>query len=249
MGCQHSSLAGALYGISWIHKLSGLKPPSDSSICKAVLDGTKRLAPPPQCKTIPASRPILLSLQEAALNSGKLQHYRTFLLALVSYAGCLRFDEVSVLKFHHITVHSQGLSVYLASSKTDQHKKGHMVELCHTESTLSPKTCFLYFCSLLPVSQRDPLCFVFTNCNSSHPVSRSNSIKILRHLLSSKNVINAEKFTMHSFRIGCATSLIEKGVDSANIREHGRWNSNSSFDRYVRPSVQHKLRISQSLEL
>ena len=249
LGYKPSSLSNFLSSISWMHRITGHPSPSDSAICKAVIEGTKRTAPSPQCHTVPATRQSLLSLHHAVVASGKLPDYRTFLICLFSYAGCLRFDEVSLLCFQDISIHSQGLSIYLKHSKTDQHKKGHLLQLSDSKSPLSPKSCFQFYCSKLSKCQQKPTNFVFTNCRSKAPVSRSNSVRILRRLLATSNVHNGQKFTMHSFRIGCATALVEQGIDSANIREHGRWRSNSSFDRYLRPSVNHKLKISRALGL
>lgn len=192
---------------------------------------------------------MLLSLHNHATSSGSLHHYRTFLMALFAYGGCLRFAEVSALKFRDISEHALGLRLTLVHSKTDQHKIGHFVQLADTPTVLCPKDCFHTYCARIPSDAQTPNHFVFTNIGSSKPVTRSNCVTLVRSMLSTSGFLNANVITMHSFRIGCATTLIEKGIDSADIRSHGRWRSDSSLDRYLRPSITHKLNISRSLNL
>ena len=248
-GLSSTSLSNSLYGIAWMHNLMGFPSPSDHTLCRAFLEGARRLAPPKQCKTIPATHCMLVALHNAALQSGRLIDYRTFLIALFSYAGCLRFAECSTLTFADITIHDKGIQLYLKQSKTDQHKLGNVVELADTNTPLSPKSCFSSYLGLLGPGHSKPHSFVFANIGSPRPVSRDNCVKLLRALLKDDPSPHTQLLTMHSFRIGCATALLAKGLDSAHVRQLGRWRSDTSLDRYNRQSSALKLDISRLLDL
>ena len=248
-GVGPSTLAQSLQGIAWWHKFMNYPNPADASICKLFLDGARRLAPPPVCRTIPATRNMLVQLQTVALQSGRVVEYRTFFMALLSYAGCLRFAETVALRFADISERDYGLDLFLLSSKTDQHKHGHTVHVASSTTSLSPSACYRTFLSKLPPDYVCPSAFLFANYQTKKPVSRDCSVRLVRSMLRSQNCAEADRVTMHSFRIGCATTLVETGLDSVNVRAHGRWRTNTSFDRYVRPSIQHRLEASRALAL
>lgn len=44
-GLSPASLASSLYGISWLHRMCDLSPPSESAVCRAFLEGAKRVPP------------------------------------------------------------------------------------------------------------------------------------------------------------------------------------------------------------
>ena len=134
-------------------------------------------------------------------------------------------------------------------SKTDQHKEGHLVQLAATNSDLCPKAAFLHYLNMVPSEHKGPNAFAFFNLGSGTPVKRDTIIKLIRTMLVAAGHTNARSVTMHSFRIGCASTLAAKGLDSLNIRQLGRWKSNQSFDRYVRASLEHKQHISRALGL
>ena len=68
-------------------------------------------------------------------------------------------------------------------------------------------------------------------------------------MLASVSFPNPEAITLHSFRAGSATTLLEKGLDSAEIREFGRWKHPSSLDRYLRRSYAIKAQTAKALNL
>ena len=64
------------------------------------------------------------------------------------------------------------------------------------------------------------------------PLSRKDFVSSLKLLLSIAGIPN-ERFSLHSFRIGAATSCAAKGVPDAQIRQLGRWHSDA-FKRDIR---------------
>ena len=243
------TIASHLFGISWVHRIAGLPQPSEDPLCRAFLEGVKRTSSGALCHTIPAGPVVLSTLKAQAERSQRFVEYRSFLLALLSFAGCLRFAEAAALTFSDIEMSDDGLRIHLTQSKTDQHKLGHVLEIALTGSALCPHACYQHYLHLVPVKHFAPLHPVFFNFGAGTPVKRDTCVKLIRQMLTNNGFPNAKQLTMHSFRIGCASTLAGKGVDSLHIRELGRWNTNASFDRYVRPTTAHKQHISRALGL
>jgi site-specific recombinase XerD len=246
-GLAASTLKAASAAIQWVHKLSGFDSPTSDFICSSYLEGLRRSSSPRICKTIAARTDTLEALRLAAESSGKLNERRTLLGAILSYCGALRFDECKKLKFKHITVTDTQIALYLSMSKTDQHKHGHTVYLAASGGPLCPKANFERFRDLLPASMRAPDVYVFASQSTGQPIKSDSARGLIRAMLASQQYPRARQFTMHSFRIGCVTTLVEAGVDSIDVRQLGRWATNSSFDRYYRPTGQHLTKLTTAL--
>jgi hypothetical protein len=64
-----------------------------------------------------------------------------------------------------------------------------------------------------------------------------------------KEVADVSGIGLHSFRAGGATLAASSNVTDRCWKRHGRWASDSSKDRYVKESVEHKLGVTKSLGL
>ena len=248
-GLAAGSIATALYAISWFHKIAGEPSPADDFLCKSFLEGVRRSAPAAECRTVPATLEMIQALKIAATTSQRLIEFRAFVMAVFCFAGALRFSECQGLQFKHVRLTDSGLELFLAHSKTDQHKKGQVVELSATGSNCCPRANFTEYSTLLAPGKEVPDAFVFANLSNAKPVSKDNTIRTLRDMLKRQGVPNAQRITLHSFRIGCATRLIAHNVDSVDIRQLGRWKSNAAFDRYNRNTPGHKQAVVQALGL
>ena len=52
-------------------------------------------------------------------------------MALLAFAGFLRFDELSNLKLKVVVSHATCFELFIESSKTDQHRQGAVVPIRH----------------------------------------------------------------------------------------------------------------------
>ena len=249
---SNSMLSHAFYGLSWVHSLCGFTNLSHSPVCRAVLESAARSKPGPVRRQA-ADLSVLSCLYRALYSpSANFSHQRTATLCLLMFAGCLRFSEVANLRACDVTVTSTALLITLHQSKTDQHKHGHQVVLAATGSTYCPVSNFLFYvrAACLDLSSTGLL---FSNVSGSklnvHIVSQSNTLRILRLILTSQGHPNPKSISLHSFRVGGATRLIEAGVDSYSVKEFGRWRGESSMDRYIRRSMRNKMCTSRAMNL
>ena len=58
-----------------------------------------------------------------------------------------------------------------------------------------------------------------------------------------------QKFSVHSFRAGGATTAANAGIPHRLFKRHGHWRSESAKDGYVKNSVESRLSVSRSLDL
>lgn len=59
-------------------------------------------------------------------------------MALLAFAGFLRFDELSNLKFKDVVSHATYFELFVVSSKTDQYREDAVVQVVKTGTNLCP---------------------------------------------------------------------------------------------------------------
>eukprot|EP00111_Clytia_hemisphaerica_P021064 TCONS_00062088-protein len=74
-----------------------------------------------------------------------LLDFRNFTLMVVSFAGFLRYSEVSNLTLGDIVFEPTFMRLFIEQSKTDQYREGHWVFIAKTVSEICPvKTLNMY---------------------------------------------------------------------------------------------------------
>ena len=102
---------------------------------QALKDAAKRLLSRPVRKKEPIS-PCDLKKLVKHLQDGSLIDLRTLAASVLSYAGFLRYDEVSRLKYEHITI--EPMRIFIDCSKADQHNVGDYVYIAKTGKETCP---------------------------------------------------------------------------------------------------------------
>ena len=87
--------------------------------------------------------------------------------------------------------------------------------------------------------------YLFMLANGA-PVSRSDIKTILTTFVQKTHLSNPERYKGHSFRIGGATSLAQRGVPSHLIQIFGRWKSDC-YKLYIRFSFDQLTKLQSSL--
>ena len=87
---------------------------------------------------------------------------RDLAMIVLSFAGFLRFDELSSLKCYDVTVHDHVLKLKIGHSKTDQYRQGNDVLISKGNTLACPVSIFRHYVSLSK-SVLSPPIFTFSD--------------------------------------------------------------------------------------
>ena len=73
-------------------------------------------------------------------------------MALISFSGFLRFDEVSNLKCNDIVIHEDYISIFIHKSKTDRYRQGNEIVIAKGSSSACPMLMLLKYISMAGIS-------------------------------------------------------------------------------------------------
>ncbi|XP_071501408.1 uncharacterized protein [Diadema antillarum] len=259
--CHLSSVNGAktaadllVASVKWAHNLAGLPSPTDDPMVKTTVQGYYRIHSFPVCRKEPVTPEILSNLlaSHGHLNAS-LADLRILFVCFVSYAGFLRFDDLSRPRRKDCTTHHDRLVLHLSSSKTDQFRQGRDVPIASTSKPTCPDVIAeRYFAAVgdpphspLPVIRRLTLSkggLIATSHGLSYTRTREVVLEALKPF-----VPDVSKFGLHSLRSDGASSASNNRVPSFLISQHGRWKSDKARDSYIKSDALSNLLPSQSL--
>ena len=129
------------------------------------------------------------------------------------------------LSFSDVAVDSQSapsiLKVHLKQSKTDQFRKGMDMHIGMTGDDLCPVSAMLAY---LAVRQGAPgALFHFLDGRLLH-VTVTRFTEVVREALDALG-LHSQHYAGHSFRIGAATTAVERYLEDSLIKAQGRWES------------------------
>ena len=190
--------------------------------------------------------------EQEGLNNNKIMLWTAFLLAFYCFLRsgelCIAtgeaFDEYRNLTLQDIVIDSMSnpwmLKVHIKCSKTDPFRVGSDIFIARMENDLCPVAAILAW--LVKRGNASGPLFHF---QAGHPLSCSSFVRSLKEVLASAN-IDSSGFTCHSFRIGAATSAANRGMTDAQIKQLGRWKSDT-YQRYIRPLPQQLATLASSI--
>ncbi len=144
--------------------------------------------------------------------------------------ACIKIDKSPIPD----TVH-----VYLPRSKTDQFGKGCSILLARSDCALCPVAALMSYL-MIRGSSPGPL-FRFSD---GSPLSKSKLFTNLQRLLSQAGWQG--RYTLHSFRVGAATTAASLGFPTHLIQALGRWSSDA-YKVYIRLPEENLRQASLSL--
>ena len=232
-----------------------LPSPTENFAFRRLLQGFKRfLSKPPKPKS-PLTPEILSSAIALVRDSGRLQEWRTVVrMCLAFYAGC-RWSDAIVLKTTHLSFESEGVSILIPRSKTDQFSRGESVFIRYAEHSACPVQLLVDYLRRLNYGEREgflqPRIRTVKGVQSgifNTQVSYSTALSDLRLLLASLGMnLDPSKFGEHSGRRGGATAASDAGVDWTDLMSHGRWKSIATPLGYLANSRRRQRRVAQAL--
>lgn len=200
-----------------------------------MLEGLHRLKPSKDVRapiTLPMLNQIISALPTLCSND-----YEATLSASafkLAFFGLLRVSEFTVssskattLSFCDVRVSDTEIQFFLKGSKTDQLCKGATVQIAFNSETSALFFHMQQYLAIRPHGEGPFFCHLNGKPLTSYQFTAilTRSIKFIG--------LDTSVFKSHSFRIGGATHLYQKGVPEEEIKLKGRWKSNAMYS-YIR---------------
>ena len=179
---------------------------------------------------------------------------RDLAIIVLSFAGFLRFDELSSLKCNDVTVHDHVLKLKIVHSKTDQYRQGNDVLISKGNTLACPVSIFRHvslsklvlssdFYIFRPIYRHKGIAkLICKNRKISYTTARENILKKLKSVVPNLNL------GLHSLRSGGVSAAASSDVNERCIKRHGRWKSDLSKYDYIADTFEKRLSVSQVLD-
>ncbi|XP_052063214.1 uncharacterized protein LOC127702933 [Mytilus californianus] len=159
-GATCNTINSAIYSIKWVHEMSNFADPTKNSYLHSLQESAKRVATVKKHKKDPVSLDMLLQLCRMFSNNQDLLVVRDLAMILLSFAGFLRYDEISSLLCKNVKVKSDYLILYIEKSKTDQYRNGNEVLISKGDTIACPYEMFLRYVNLSGVNLESNFSFL-----------------------------------------------------------------------------------------
>ncbi|XP_078665737.1 integrase/recombinase xerD homolog [Branchiostoma floridae x Branchiostoma belcheri] len=249
-----STVEKAAFGIRWAHLQAGLTSPTEEAVVKNVLNAAKRLLGKPVVKKEVITPDILAKIVQKYAHLDDLSNIRSLTLMLISYAGFLRYSEISNIKCCDISFSDNHASIFLQSSKTDQYRDGSLIPIARTGKETCPVNMLLRYCKVADIDFASDSFLLRgiiktksgSKLRSSGKLSYTRARELVLGML--KTVVSdVSRFGLHSLRAGGASAAANAGIPERLFKRHGRWMSDKAKDGYVKDKLQERLAVSMAL--
>ncbi|XP_053154958.1 uncharacterized protein LOC128346089 [Hemicordylus capensis] len=239
-GCAVSTLGGYLAALAFEAQTKGVADYSSDPCMRRMLEGWAR----GDTGSGDSRRPFTLDMVAAVL--GHLAEccadpweVSLFQAAVsVAFFSAFRPGELlphsrgsprdRCLQFANLSICEGEAQLFLRRSKTDQQGKGQLVRLAAAmDPFLCPVAAVRHYVGLGPASGG----CLFVHADQS-PLTQYQFLAVIKKALGAAR-IPLMGLTLHSFRIGAATTATRMSLQEAEVRKIGRWKS-VAVRRYVR---------------
>ena len=237
-----ATLERRLTAIHKAHLEKNLESPARSETVKRVMQGIRRTLGTKQRQVQPILKDDLLAALVMIDQQKKpVKAARDRALLLVGFASAMRRSELVAVRVEHLTHLTNGMEIFLPSSKTDQEGHGRTVFVPHANGERCPVRALAHWLEVSGINEG----FVF------RAVSRHD--RVARQGLSAQSVALVVKASVervggdtkmvsgHSLRAGYCTSAAEKGLQPWQIREQTGHKSDVTLAKYIRPVARRKI--------
>ena len=251
---RYRRIQQAFNAVSWLHKIAGAPNPCDTGLMRSVKEAAKRILKKPTIKKCPI-KPRHLRLLVHNFATSDLKSLRVPTIALLSYAGFLRYDEAIKIRRSDIQFKHTFLTLFVESSKTDQERNGETVYIARTRKATCPYDMLRSYISIANIPPDDDN-YIFrplVRLKAGHrmkdarkPISYTTARECVMEAIGSIG-LNRKMFGTHSFRRGGATQSAKRGISDRLFKKHGRWKSDNAKDGYVSEDLAERLSVTRNL--
>ncbi|HEY4359527.1 MAG TPA: site-specific integrase [Bryobacteraceae bacterium] len=229
------SIQRRLNAIAEAHKASGLESPTTSGMVRNTLKGIRRsLGTAPTQKTAALTEDIRAMVEGAGAGPGPIG-LRDRALVLLGFAGAFRRSELVGLDIEDCSFGSDGLTVTLRRSKTDQDGVGRKVGIPYGSN---PESCPVRVLQAW-ITQAGLVAGPLFRAITRHGVLRERrmaglAVARIVKKLALRAGLDPAKYAGHSLRAGHATSAAIAGASERSIMNQTGHRSVQMVRRYIR---------------
>jgi site-specific recombinase XerD len=231
-GKSVGTIKARVAAIGWVHKTAGHWSPTADATVEMVLAGLTRTVNRP----IKQAKPMLASTTKAiidAIAADDVRAVRDRALVLLAFFGAFRRSELVQIRREDLEFTDEGVSVYLAKSKTDQEGNGRWVAISRQDNDYCPVDAL-----------EDHL--LETDSERVFDISDRMVDKIIKKL-SVRAGFDPAEYSPHSLRAGMVTQASLNNVAKRDIRRITGHKTDAMIDRYTRVTDQWKNNATRGL--
>jgi integrase len=231
-GRKVATLAVALAAISQRHQVAGHESPRSSAIVREAFKGIRRTHGSAQTQ----KAPVLGNQLRTMLGSlpASLSGQRDRALLLVGFSGAFRRSELVALTVADLAFTSEGLTVTLRRSKTDQDGRGRKVGLPYgSVAATCPVRALQAWLEVSGVSEGPVFRSVDRHGNVGGALSGIDVARIVKRTAEAVD-LDPKAFAGHSLRAGLATTAAKAGKAAHAIMKQTGHRSVAMVNRYIR---------------
>lgn len=237
-----ATLERRLTAIHKAHLENSLESPARSETVKRVMQGIRRTLGTMQRQVQPMVKDDLLAALVMIDQQKKpIKAARDRALLLVGFASAMRRSELVAVRVEHLTYLTNGVEIFLPSSKTDQEAEGRTVFIPHANGDRCPVRALEHWLEVAAITEG----FVFRAVSRHDRVGRqglsAQSVALVVKASVERVGGDAKKVSGHSLRAGYCTSAAEKGLQPWQIREQTGHKSDVTLAKYIRPVARRKI--------
>jgi integrase len=229
-----STLTRRLAAINKAHEMKNHLSPTKDQKVRLVMRGIRREHSTQQKQAAPLLRDDLISICAHMPDDNKGKRDKALLL--IGFSAALRRSELVALNIEDIEFTPEGLIVNIRKSKTDQEAVGHKIAVpkAKSQGRVCPVQAFHDWLDCIPSAQGA----LFRSFRKNHQVQEKRlsasavSVIIKEHV--EKIGLEPEKFSAHSLRAGCISSLAQIGIPEWKIMRQSRHKSYTVMMSYIR---------------
>jgi integrase len=232
-GAKPATIDLRLAAISAAHRAAGHDTPTKEEVVRLVRRGVRRTLGTAQRQVRPLTVPDLRVMLEG-VGTGPAG-CRDRALLLLGFAGALRRSELVSLDVADVTEGSDGLTVRLRRSKTDQEGAGRTVGIPFGSNPVTcPVRAWLAWRETSGTTEGPAFCPVDRHGHIGTTRLSGNAVALVLKRHAARVGLDTDEVAGHSLRAGLATSAAAAGVPERVIAEQTGHRSIAMLRRYIR---------------
>ncbi len=241
-----STLTRRISSIATAQRLAGYALDTGHPDLRETWRGIRRTRGTAQRRVEALTVPLLRRL--IAGSGDRLIDVRDRALLLVGFGAALRRSELCALNSDDVTVSPEGLTLWLARSKSDQEGEGATIVVGRTGRDTCPAAAYMAWVSAAGITGGR----AFRSVDRHDRVGDSLSTRAVAQIIKTRVAaagLDATAFAGHSIRSGFATAAAMAGVEERDIMRQTRHKSVAVARRYIHEGERWRRNLSDEVGL